>query len=204
MDINLLEKSILEKLPQIGFIVDQVGLAMKFSKEEQSEGDYIKTLKGTLKVAEYASKVSENNFFKYHLVIASLIGDIPGITNSEKFEVFKTASGSVEDTIKHTLIGDNLIKERGCFKATSIHLVPLSKENQDYFACMMCHILADLEDIVAGMKKVNVKSPITPSDYVTILGYSYVMQNVLASASIIGATAEITNSIQILLNDLVY
>ena len=204
MEIELLEKSILEKLPQIGFIVDQVGLAMKFAKEELAEGDYIKCLKGTLKVAEYTSKVSEANFFKYHLVVASLIGDLKNITESEKFEVFKTASGSVEDTINHTVISKDLIEERGCFKAMSIHLVPLSKENQDYFACMMCHILSDLEDITAGMNKAGVKSPITPSDYVTILGYSFVMQNILASASILGPTCEITNQIQIILNELVY
>ena len=204
MNTDLLEKSILEKLPQIAFIIDQVGLAMKLAKQELSESDYNRVLKGTLNVAAYTSEVSESNFFKYHLIIASLLGDIPNILNDEKFEPFKTASGTTESTIEKTRVPEELIKERGCFKAISIHLVPLSRTNQDYFACVLCHILANLEDLTEGMKEADVKAPITPSDYVTILGYSFVVQNIMSGAEIVGPTASIFNKIQILLNDLVY
>lgn len=204
MNVELLEKSILEKLPQVTFIVDQVGMAMKLAKEKSPEGDYAKNLKGTLNVVNYAAEVSESNFFKYHLVIASLLGDIPDILSDTSFEPFKTASGATEDAIKNTIVPKETIENLGCFKATSVHLVPLSHNHQDYFACMLCHILADLEDLTEGMKEANVKAPITPSDYVVILGYSFVIQNVLASAQVVGPTASILNKIQILLNGLSY
>lgn len=202
MEIELLEKSILEKLPQVNFVVDQVGLAMKMAKEELSKDDYYKTLVVTSSITDYALKVSEIGFFKYPLVIASLLADIPNV--EEKLEPFKSASGAVENAVLKTRVSEELIKKRGCFKALCIHLVPLSKENQDYFACMLCHILEDLKDLTAGMKEAGVKSPITPSDYVTVLGYSYVMNSVYSGASVIGQTATIVNEIQIILNSLVY
>ena len=202
MEIEVLEKGILEKLPQTNFVVDQVGLAMQIAREALAESDYTKTLKVTARIADYASKVSEVGFYKYPLIVASLLADVPNI--DEKIVPFKSASGAVEAAVAKTRVSEEMIQKKGCFKALCLHLVPLSKENQDYFACMLCHILEDLEDLTAGMKEAGVKSPITPSDYVTILGYSYVMNCVYSSATITGYTSTIINNIQIILNDLSY
>lgn len=204
MKKELLEKSILETLPQVSFIVDQVGLALKFAEEGLSENDYLKTLESTLKVAQYTAQVSNMSFYKYHLVIASLICDLPDVMEGEKYDVFRTASKSIENTVLKTRVSKELTEKRGCFNALSLHLAAVSRENQDYFASMLCHILADLEDVTKGMKAAGVKSPITPSDYITILGYSYVIQNIAGEPSITGRSHDLINEIRIILNELAF
>ena len=83
-----LEKGIIELLPQIPYVIDQVGEALKWVKEELSEGEYNKTLKVAYDVAQYAKEVSDTNFFKTHLVIASILSNIEDPMADKRFEIF--------------------------------------------------------------------------------------------------------------------
>ena len=206
MEASLLEKSILELLPSIPYIVDQVGSAMDWLKEEKKDdGEYIKALKVALKVANYASKISEVNFFKTNLIIASLLSNIPNALENERFKVFDTASKSVENTLRNVIIDSRVQEERGCFKALTMHITPLMEKDQEAAAIMLCGILQDLEDIHRVMTKADVKSPITREDYVILLGYTMVISNIYhAGINILNETAVILNDIQIILNELSY
>ena len=198
---DVLEKSILEKVPQIPYIIDQVGYAIKWVKEVQEEGEYYKTLKFALDVANYAEKVSERGYYKTHLVIGALLMDIKDVMRDPKFENFKTASHVIEDTLAAITINPDWASTYGCFKAISIHVVTLAKENQDYFAILMYNILNELNVILAGMQGAKDKAPITVEDYVKILGYAVVMKNLkLEKLQFYTPIQEVINSINTILN----
>ena len=205
MDTETLEKSIIEKVPTIPYIVDQVGAAMKWTKETLPEDDYRKILGVALKVANYTSRTSSQNFFKTHLVIASLIANIEGVLEHDNFKIFDTASKSVENTCKDVIVPKELTLNNGCFKAISMHIVPLAKKDQDSLTIMLCGILQDLQEIAKGMEGTEEKAPITASDYVTILGYAWVIQNLMHSkVNLYNEISSILNEILILLNNLNY
>lgn len=203
MTAELLEKSILELVPPVPYVVDQVDAAMKWVKEEKEEGEYLKALRTALKVAEYAAKVSNPNFYKTHLIVASLLSNVADPINNEKFKIFDTASKSVEKALKSITIDPKLQEEKGCFKALILQIVPLLKVEQDYVVIMLCGILEDLEEISRVMHKAGVKSPITREDYVILLGYSMVITSLYQSKqNILNDTATVLNDIQIILNNL--
>lgn len=205
MNAELLEKSIIELLPPVPYIVDQVGAAMNWVKSEEDEGSYLKALRIALKVAEYTVKVSNPNFYKSNLIIASLLSNVPNAIENEKFKIFDTASKSVEKTLKAITQDPKVQEERGCFKALALHLVPLISLDQDYLVIMLCGIWEDLEEIARVIDKADVKSPITREDYVILLGYTMVINNIYSSkANILNETANILNEIQIILNRLSY
>lgn len=198
---NLLEKSIIEKVPQIPYVVDQVGYAMKWVKEVQDESTYYKTLKFALDVANYAEKVSERGYYKTHLVIAALLMDVDGAMKDPRFDNFRTASHVVEDTLGAITINPSYAETYGCFKGISVHVAQLARENQDYFAVVMYNILNELNDILEGMKDAEIKTPITAEDYIKILGYSVVVKNLkLEKLQFYSPVQEIMNSIGIILN----
>lgn len=205
MNAEILEKSIMELIPAVPYVVDQVGAAINWVKSEKDEGEYLKALRVALKVAEYTARVSNPNFYKTNLIIASLLSNIPDAINSEKFKIFDTASKSVETTLKAITIDPKIQEERGCFKALMLHLVPLLKVDQDYVVIMLCGILEDLEEISKVLDKADVKSPITREDYVIVLGYSIVVSSLYqAKANILNETASMLNEIQIILNRISY
>lgn len=199
--IELLKKAIIEELPQIPYVVDQVGYAIDWSVEEHDEGVIIKTLEATLDVARYVRNNSDQNFYKTQYVIASLIGDIPNVLEDERFDRFKTASGTVEKAIDEIRIKDDLIKDRGCFNALSMHIVELGRTNQDSLVTALYGILHDIKDIVKGLKEAGVKTIVTPTDYITILGYAYVMTNLrMANLDLLDSTRTVVNDIALILN----
>ena len=205
MDVDTLDKSIIEKVPAIPYIVDQVGAAMKWTKETLSEDDYRKVLGVALKVANFASRTSNQNFFKTHLVIASLIANIDDVFEHENFKIFDTASKAVENTCRDVVVPKEMTLNNGCFKAISMHIVPLARKDQDSLAVMLCGILQDLQEIAKGMEGTEEKAPITASDYVTILGYAWVIQNLMHSnINLYNEISSILNEILILLNNLNY
>ena len=204
--VQILKKTIMGEVPQVPFILDQVGFALKISTEYHKEGEIVKALESALDVAKYIKGISEPNFYKTHLLIASLIGDIPNITEDERFSIFKTASQSVEKAIKKVSIDEELIKERGCFNTITMHLTKLAKEDEECMTVMLYGILHDLKGIIQGMKKAEVKTPITPQDYITIMGYAYVMANLrMAKLNLLFTTKDVINQIEIILNtDVIY
>ena len=204
MNADVLEKGILEKLPPIPYIVDQVGAAMEWLKSEKEETEYLKALRTALKVTDYTVLNSNVNFFKTHLIVASLLSGIPEATKNEKFKIFDSASKSVEKTLEKIVVDPVAQEKRGCFKSLVLCMAPLVNENQDYLAVMLLGILEDLEEITSGMQKANVTSPITREDYVIILGYSMVLSNLYSMKGLLQSTLSILNDIQIILNNLNY
>ena len=200
-----LEKGIVELLPQIPYVIDQVGEALKWAKEELSEGEYNKTLKVAYDVAQYAKEVSDPNFFKTHLVIASILSSIENPMANKRFEVFDTASKATEKALKDLIIDKKEIEEKGCFKSVLLRLVPLAKKDENLFATALIGIKHDLEEVVEAMKKVNVETPITAKDYITILGYAFVMDNIrMARLNLLEKAWKIYNDITVLLNGIKY
>ena len=200
-----LEQSIYEKLPQIPYIIDQVGSALKWAKDELSEGEYYKTLKLTDEVADFVASISNPNFFKTHLVIASILSSIPDVTSKERFKEFDSTSQAVKNTLEAILVPLEKVKEHGCFKATLLQLVPLAKQDEALFTLVLIGIKQDLQEVLEGMKKVDVNEPITSKDYVSILGYALVMANLrMANLKLLNRTYIIYNDILKLLNNIKY
>ena len=204
--VDLLKRDILAEVPQVPYVLDQVGHAIDWCIEANDEGSVVKVLKTSLDVAKYAKSISEPNFYKTHLLIASLIGDIDNVKEDAKFEMYNTASGIVAKTIDEIIIDKNLIETRGCFNALSIWITNLARTNEESFVVMLYGILNDLKESVEGLKAVNEKAPITPEDYVQILGYAYVLSNLrMSNLSLLDSTREIINQISIILNnDVIY
>ena len=204
--VNSLKQSILSELPQIPFIIDQVSEAIDWCVEAHDDGVVVRLLETALDVARYVREISDPNFYKTHLVVAALIADIPNVTEDSRFEIFKSASNAVLNSVKEVIVSPELIKDRGCFNALNIHLTQLAKKNENCFVVMLLGILHDLQDLTAALKATGVKTPITPQDYITILGYAYVMSNLrMANLTLLDRTKVIVNNIQVLLNyDVIY
>lgn len=205
MTKNKLEKGIIELLPQIPYVIDQVGEALKWAKEVLPEGEYNKTLKVAFEVTQFAKDISDPNFFKTHLVIASILSNIEKAKENKKFEKFDTASKATERALDDLIVDKKSIEEKGCFKALLLHLVPLAKKDENLFVVSLIGIKNDLEEIVKGMEKANIKTPITAQDYVTILGYAFILDNIrMARLNLLEKSWKIYNEINILLNNINY
>ena len=202
MNIEQLEKALIESVPQIPYVVDQIGFAMKWAKEAQDEGTYYNTIVHALEVAKYVHTVSETNFYKVHLVIGALLIDIDNPVTDERFKPFDSASKSVENTLQTLKVDEKAVEDYGCFKAMTMHVVQLAHKDEDCFVIYMLAMLKDLEDISRGMKEVGAKSPITAEDYVKVLGYDLVMANIrMSNLSLLNTTREVLNNITIKLNN---
>ena len=202
MNIEQLEKALIESVPQIPYVVDQIGFAMKWAKEAQDEGTYYNTIAHALEVAKYVHAVSEANFYKVHLVIGALLMDIDNPVADERFKPFDSASKSVENTLQTLKVNEKTVEDYGCFKAMTMHVVQLAHKDEDCFVIYMLAMLKDLEDISRGMKEVGAKSPITAEDYVKVLGYDLVMANIrMSNLSLLNTTREVLNNITIKLNN---
>ena len=196
-----LEKSILAELPQIPYVIDQVGEALKWVKEDLSDGDYTRLLEQTWEVTNYTRDISDTNFFKVHLVLGSLLSEIPDVLKNTKFEKFDTASKATENTIKDLIINPEDIQKYGNVKALLLKLIPLATKNPDCFAIFLISIKHHLQEILKGMKPVNVKVPITTDDYLIVLGYALIIANIrMANLKLLDRTYKIFNDIEILLN----
>lgn len=197
-----LREGIIQELPQIPYIIDQVSEAFDWAKEELSEGEYNSMLNVVYDVTEYAKHISEPNFFKTHLIVATILSYIPNVKKSEKFAKFETASKAIEKSLDGILIDPEDIRTKGCFKSTLLKITPLAKGNIELFTLMLIEIKHILLEILEGMKEAKVKSPVTSRDYVTILGYALVMANLrMANLKLPNATYEIYNEISIILNN---
>ena len=197
-----LEKSIIAELPQIPYVIDQVGSAIKWAKEALTEGEYNKAIEVAWDVTKFSKESSDPNFFKTHLVIASLLSFIPEALEKEEFKMFDTASQAVKKTLEAITIPPELTQERGCFKAILLTLAPLAKTSEECFALLLFGIKHDLEEILKGMKKAQIKTPITPNDYIAVLGYANVMANLrMANLKLLDRTYKIFNDIEIILNN---
>ena len=86
-----------------------------------------------------------------------------------------------------------------------MRLVPLAKKDENLFATALIGIKHDLEEVVEAMKKANVETPITAHDYVTILGYAFVMDNIrMARLNLLEKAWKVYNDITVLLNGIRY
>ena len=196
-----LEESIIQELPQIPYVIDQVDEALKWAKEALDEGEYNRTLKVAYEVAEFTRTVSDAAFFKTHYVVASILSSIENAKDNERFAKFDSASKSVEKALDALVINPKDVEERGCFKSVMLHLIPLAKEKMELFTVGLIGMKHVLLEILGGLKRANVKSPITASDYVTILGYALVIANIrMANLSMTNGAYKVFNEISIMLN----
>ena len=199
--VKSLSTAIIAELPQIPFIIDQVSDAIKWCVEAHDSGVVVKQLETTLDVAKYVKEISDPNFYRTHLVIAALISDIPNVLEEKKFEEFKTTSGAVEKAVKNIIVDKDLLIKRGCFNALNIHLAQLARIDENCLVIALLGILHDLQEITSSLKEAETKAPITPQDYITVLGYAYVMANLrMARLPLADKTKVIVNQIEILLN----
>lgn len=197
-----IEDSIIQQLPQIPYVIDQVGEALKWAKEVLNEGEYNKLLKLTYDVATFTQSVSDPNFFKTHYVIATILSTIENAKKDERFSKFDSASKAVEKTLDTITITPESIEKNGCFKSVMLHLIPLAKENMELFTIGLMGIKHALSDILEGIKEAEIKSPITANDYITILGYALVMANIrMANLHMPNYAYEVYNEISVMLNN---
>lgn len=200
-----LEKSIIEQLPQIPYVIDQVSEALTWAKESLDEGDYNSLLELTYDVTEFTKRVSDPNFFKTHYVIATILSGTEtteNIKNDKKFLKFDSASKAVEKTLDLITVSPKELKDKGCFKATLMHLIPLAKTNMELFTINLIGIKHDLEKIRKGAQGVKVDSPITADDYIVILGYALIMANIrMANLTLTNEAYQVYNDISVMLNN---
>lgn len=197
-----LEKSILEELPQIPYVLDQIDGALKWAKEVLSEGGYNNMLDIVYDTVKYVHTISEPNFFKVHYIIAVILTNIINADKDERFQKFDSASKAVEKAYRALVINPEDIEKDGCFKTVLMHLVPLAKGNIELFTIGLIGIKHDLLHILAGMKSAGVKTPITSQDYISVLGYALVMANIrMANLRLPNETYKIYNEISIILNN---
>ena len=197
-----LAKSIIEELPQIPYVLDQVGEALAWTKEELDEGEYNRMLKTTYDVTEYVKTISDPHFFKVHYVIATILSHLENPLENPRFSKFDSASGAIEKALRSLTVPNSKVEEKGCFKSLMLHLIPLAKENIELFTIILINIKNDISSITEGIKKAEIKSPITSSDYVTVLGYALVMANIrMANLTLAGGAHKIFNDITIMLNN---
>lgn len=200
-----LEQSILSELPQVPYVMDQVGAALDWAKGELSEGEYNRMLSTVYDVTLYTKSVSEAAFFKVHYVTAAILSFLKDPKKDERFKQFDTASKAVEKALDGISVTQEKIEKIGCFKAILTTLVPLARENQDLFAVALIGVKHDILAITEGMQTVDTKAPITPQDYITILGYSLVMTELkVSNIDILDKVYPIYNGINILLNNIKY
>ena len=196
-----MENSILENLPQIPYVVDQVSDALDWAKEVLKESEYEHMLRVVSEVTEHVKAISDPNFFRTYLVVASILLAIPEARKDERFKKFDTTSKAVEKALEALEVDKELIKEKGCFKAVALKVIPMATVNEEYFFIAMTGIKHDLLDIIEGMKPAGVKDPITSQDYVVILGYALLMANIrMANLRLGNAAYKVVNDIEILLN----
>jgi hypothetical protein len=197
-----LEESIIEQLPQIPYVIDQVGEAMAWAKEDLDEGEYNKILQVAYEVAEFTKTVSNPNFFKTHYVIATILSAIENAKSNERFSKFDSASKAVEKSLDAIVIDPKSIEEKGCFKSVMLHLIPLAKEDMELFTISLIGMKNTLNFVLEGIKQANVKSPITAGDYITILGYALVMANIrMANLKMTNEAYKVYNEISVMLNN---
>lgn len=199
---TLIERSIMESLPQVPYVLDQVGAAMKWRKKETCKNSYEETLRTTLDLCKYVRTISEGNFYKAHLVTAFLLMGIDNCLNKEEFDFFRSASGAIEDSIRSITLDKDLVKEKGYYRALAIRVSELAVENEEYLALILFNILLGLRETSSGMSVANVKVPITFEDYTEVLGAALLIAYFrLSNKSLLFTTRDIINSIEILLNE---
>lgn len=143
---DVLVNSIMEYVPQVTFVVEQIGQAVNIAKAQYTEEELIETLERTVEVAKFAKEVSNSEaFYKYHLVVISLLVNI---TDESLLAKFETQSNSVINGIKALKVDESIIVKKGFVKANVLHLAKLYHENQDLFAMYMIMMTRDFNKAV--------------------------------------------------------
>jgi hypothetical protein len=173
MTVEKLIKSIVAELPQIPFVTEQVGAAIDLAKKELDEEQLEKTLRITLEVTNYARQTSSDNFFKFHLVVISLLRNIPNIQKNKRFSMFETVSNLVGN--KLSLLEETETEiERGKYKGEILKLIRLFNADQDLF-------LLEIITLIDELKPLTLKEELSVEELLDIVGYAYVENNLRMS-----------------------
>ena len=139
---ELLVKSIMAELPQIVFVTEQVATAIELAKENLSEDGFNRALRVTLEVTKFARETSQENYFKYHLVVITVLSSVPEVTKLKGFKKFETMNNIVEAGISEL---ETTAEEltRGDYKGLLLKLARLYNSNQELFLVTILEMMDD-------------------------------------------------------------
>lgn len=202
-----LSKSIIEQLPQIPYIVDQVGLAIDKVFEKLQTEEALKVLEDTLSVIDYTLKVSQPQFFKTHLVLVSLLASISSKLSEEELSKFDTASGTFKQKFEQYRIDKSNVEKVGEYKATTMHLTNLAQNEQDLFTLSILNINSLLEKFLNMKQEVALDEDYKKMTQYTVMGYAVVEVNlrmILNNINLLQPSRDAYNRFMILLNKFSY
>lgn len=143
LNIDGYVNSIMENVPQVPFVVEQIGQAINIAKVEYDDKKLVKILENTIEVSKYAKEESKSTqFFKYHLIVISLLKDIKDMT---KLKPFETQSNKIVNSIKLMQLDEKEINKKGFVRATALHLMQLFNLDQELFMISIIEIQQELD-----------------------------------------------------------
>lgn len=145
-------QSITGELPQIDFVVDQVGAALALAADTLTERQFHRALRIAVNVTKFAKETSEPQYFKYNLIITALLKDVQNLSSHAGFKTFDTTSNIVGKNIEALKTTEDE-KARGYYKGGVLKLARLFNLNQELFLIEVLSLTDDLEalDLVADV-----------------------------------------------------
>jgi hypothetical protein len=142
---------LLEKLPTSDFVHKIVGNAMdileKTAKNYENEEEIIeKSFNLATKMAEYAKKVSKDDYYKYSVVVAGLLYLLPKDTDISDVD---TKEETVKTMIKDASADDEKAEELGAYKSFALKIISLLNDvnnKADALALLFTDLANALED----------------------------------------------------------
>lgn len=193
---DMLINSIMEYVPQVTFVLEQIGQAINIAKENYSEAELEEVLKVTVKVAKYAKEVSNSEaFFKYHLIVISLLQNIEDMS---KLSMFETQSNKVINGIQALNTSEEDVKAKGWVRATVLQLANLYNTDQDLFAVSMLSMQEILDKIATSYATTKV---LTNEENIAVLRLALVEQTIrMNKYQYLAPVSAIMNNILVTLN----
>lgn len=193
---DVLINSIMEYVPQVTFVIEQIGQALNIAKANYSETELEEILTVTVDVAKYAKEVSNSEaFFKYHLIVISLLQNI---NDMSKLSMFETQSNTVINGIQAIKPDVEQIKAKGFVKATVVKLAKLFKENQDLFALEILNTQMVLNNLITNYNKTRTW---TNEELILLMQIAMIEQTIrMNKFTYLSPVANIVNNLLITLN----
>jgi len=139
-------QSITSELPQIDFVVDQVGAALALAADTLTESQFHRALRIATNVTKFAKETSEPQYFKYNLIITTLLKDVQNLEAHTGFKTFDTISNVVSKNIAELKTTEDE-KSRGFYKGEVLKLARLFNANQELFLVEVLTLTDDLQSL---------------------------------------------------------
>lgn len=152
---QITKKMVMELLPQIPFVMDQVSNAVNYV-EEHTPDKLKDALALAYEVGKYAQKTSSEHYFKYDLIIMALLKHI-GIDDLLKDKIIEVGS-KVQQGLELLTITDDKLKEYGTAKATLNKLIEVYKTDKELLVVMFNELINTLEEAKEHLNKETILS----------------------------------------------